>query len=183
MLQFDWFEEDPEDDLSTAQRAFLTALRERARTWPCTPNYTQLVEPGGGRETWGAILDVAAQPEKSILITVGVFFDGTSIRAGEVHNQSFVPTSDDQSRVETLEATGDPQHLAQAAADWFENLLVRPLERREWLRNGHVFREYAFSDTGTPLVGRSAWHPVSIFSTPPDRVIQLRGAHPRSPTE
>lgn len=180
MLQFDWFEEDPEDDLSTAQRAFLAALRERARSWPCTPNYTQLVEPGDGREAWGAILDVGTQAEKSTLITVGVFFDDTSIRASEVHNQSFAPTSDDQSRVEILEAAGDPQHLAQAAADWFENLLVRPLERREWLRNGHVFREYAFSDTGTPLVGRSAWHPPSIFGTPPDRVIQIRGTHPRS---
>lgn len=171
--------EDPEDDLSTAQRVFLAALRERARSWPCTPNHTQLVEPGGGREKWGAILDVGAQTEKSILISVGVFFDDTSIHAGEVHNQSFIPISDSRSVVEILKANGNPLHLAQAAADWFENLLMRPLERREWLRNGHVFCEHAFSDTGIPL-SRSGWHPPGIFSTPPDRIIRLRGTHTKS---
>lgn len=178
MRQFEWFEQDPEDDLSTAQRSFLAALRERARSWPCAPNQTQLVEPRVGCGMWGAILDVSTPVGTSILITVGVFFDDTSIRAGEVHNQSFVPTSDGQSRVEILEAAGDPQQLAHTAAEWFESLLVRPLEQREWLRDGHVFREYAFSDTGIPLVGRDAWHPPGICGTPPDRVIQLRGTRP-----
>ncbi|WP_194911768.1 hypothetical protein [Catenulispora rubra] len=55
-------------------------------------------QPGGGRETWGAILDVSTQVGKMTLITVGVFFDDTSIRASEVHNQSFVLFSDDRSR-------------------------------------------------------------------------------------
>lgn len=175
MLQFDWFEEDPEFDLSTAQRTFLAALRERARSWPCTPNHTQLVEPGGMSETWDAILDVPTPAEDYILITVGVFFDDTSIRAGEVHNQNYHPLSARRSSIEIMEATGDPQHLAQAAAAWFENLLLRPLERREWLRNGRVFRVHAFSDTGTPLMARSALRSPSIYSTPPDRVIQIRG--------
>lgn len=126
------------------------------------------------------MLDVSAQLENLGLITVAVCFDDTRIRAGEVHNQSFFPYPDNRSRVQTLEATGDPQHLAQVAADWFEHVMARPVERRVWLRNGRIAYEYAFCDTDTGLCRGGV--DIGAFSGPPDRVIHARGTHANSAT-
>jgi hypothetical protein len=89
-MQFDWFEEDEEDDLSAAQRAFLAGLRQRAQSWSCGPEDTEIVAPGDGCDQWRAVLDVPSQIDNLILITVGVCFDDANIHASEVHNQSSV---------------------------------------------------------------------------------------------
>jgi hypothetical protein len=56
---------------------------------------------------------------------VGVCFDGSRIRVGQVHNQNYHPLSARQSSVEIMEATGTPEELADIAADWFEALMAR----------------------------------------------------------
>ncbi|MER6072750.1 hypothetical protein ABT187_28680 [Streptomyces sp. NPDC001817] len=174
MLQFDWFEEDEEDDLSDAQRAFLVVLRSRAGTWPCRPEDTQLVEPEDDCPRWRAVVDVTAQIAPLILITVGVCFDGTSIWAGEVDSGGYYPRPADESRVEVIEAAGSPEDLARMAADWFERVLARPVERREWVRNGRSSYEYAFSDTSTGLCRGGNVGP-DDYRWPPDRVVHARG--------
>ena len=176
VIEFDWFEEDEEDDLSQAERVFLAHLRGRASAWPCEPQDTQLVEPVDGRPHWRAVLDVCAGMELGNLglITVGVCFDGTSIRGSEVHSQSFSTYPDEWSRVEVVEATGPPEGLAEIAADWFERILARPVERREWWSSDGLTYDYVFSDTGTGLVcGGVAG--LERFRRPPDRVIHARG--------
>ncbi|WP_035805192.1 hypothetical protein [Kitasatospora mediocidica] len=182
MIELDWFEEDEEDDLSQAERAFLALLRMRARTWSCGPQNTELVKPADGCRCWRAVLDLSVEmePRGLGLVTVGVCFDGTSIRCSEVHNQSYYPRPDDQSRVEVVEATGTPQGLAEIAAEWFERILVRPVERREWWSDGALTYDYVFADTGTGLVLGGVAGP-ERFRRPPDRIIHARGhaAHPR----
>lgn len=173
MIQFDWFEEDEEDDLSAAQRAFLASLRQRAQSWPCGPEATQIVAPGDGCDQWRAVLDVPSQIDSLILITVGVCFDDANIHASEVHNQSFCPCPAGRSRVEVIEASGTPEQLAHVAADWFEHVLARPVERREWLVDGRTAREYAFSDTGTGLSRQVALFP-GAYVGPPHRVTHDR---------
>jgi hypothetical protein len=175
MVQSDWFEDDPEFELSGEQRVFLAALRERASSWSCSPSDTQIVEPGNCA-SWQVVVDVNAPFDNQGLITVGVCFDNASIRASEVHNQTYCPVAANRSRVEAFETTGDPLHLAEAAADWFERILARPVERREWMRDGRAYREYAFADDGT-LLGRSGWRPAGLFGTPPDHVVRSSSSH------
>ena len=156
MIDFDWFEEAPEDALSHAQRAFLAALRDRARSWSCTPNHTQLSEPDGACNDWRAILDVVSEvADHAILVTVAVGFDDTSIRAGEVHSQNYHFIADGESRVAPLKATGTPEHLASVAADWFEHVMARPVVLREWSKGGRRWSEYVFADTGAGIDRKS----------------------------
>lgn len=121
MVEFDWFEDDQGLALSDAQRAFLAALRVRARSWPYAGKDTQLLEPSGAGDDWIAILDVNSG------LTIGVCFDDTSIRTCEVHNQNYHPLSERRSRVELVQATATPEHLAGVAADWFEAVMHAPV--------------------------------------------------------
>jgi hypothetical protein len=176
MPDSEWFEALDDDDLDASQRAFLAALRERARAWPCEPRDTLLARPAHGeRDGWVAALDVIAGVENTILLTVGARFDGVSIRCGEVHNQLFFLVPAARSKVRVLAASGDPDHLASAASDWFDEVLARPVERREWvLAHGRVGVAYAFSDTGRGLGGEA----VALDEArvrPPDRIVHARG--------
>lgn len=176
MIESDWFEEDEVNNLSQAERVFLAHLRARAGTWPCEPHDTQLVAPVDGRPQWRAVLDVCAEMDRGCLglITVGVCFEGTVIRGSELHNQSFHTYPATRSRVEVIEATGSPAALADAAADWFERILARPMERREWWSPEGLTYDYVFSDTGTGLVRGGAASPSTLLR-PPDRVLRARG--------
>lgn len=181
MIEWDWFEEDPEDDLSDAQREFLAALRVRARSWSCTPNHTQLVEPGRPGVEWRALMDVstdagAIDGHGSNLVTVAVAFDGTSVHGGEVHNQNYHFLSHLRSRIDPLPLeTGSPGQLADIAAEWFEQIMARPVLLHEWDRHGRTYRLYVFADTGTEISG-SAF--LGNVTGPPARIIQARGAFP-----
>jgi hypothetical protein len=175
VIQWDWFEEDEDDDLSDDERAFLAALRKRAAAWSCGPEYSKIVCPGDGCDQWRAVLDVCGQQERVGLIAVGVIFDGAHIRAGEVHNQCCYPYPPDQSRVKTLEDSGSPEYLARVAAEWFERILARPVERRAWLMpDGRIGHEYAFSDDGTVL-SRTVPMPGHNYDRAPDLVVPVRG--------
>jgi hypothetical protein len=181
MVEWDWFEEDPEDDLSEPQRAFLAALRVRARSWACTPDHTQLVEPGWPGDEWCALMDVSTKASARvgngcILVTIAVAFDGASVHGGEVHNQNYHFLSHLESRVDPLPlGTGTPEHLAGIAADWFEQIMARPLLLHEWDRHGRTYCRYAFADTGAEISGN--WF-LGNVTGPPDRVVQARGVFP-----
>jgi hypothetical protein len=119
------FDEDSDVVAPDAVRAFHLALRERAGSWPCEPTHTEFVSPSPPGRDWCAVLDVISPARSITEITVGVCFDGSRIRASEVHNQNYHPLSARQSRVEIMEATGTPEELAGIAADWFEALMAR----------------------------------------------------------
>lgn len=176
MIDWDWFDQDDEDDLTPAQRSFLAALRARTGTWTCLPEHTELAEPYSECPYWRAVLDVPAQIEKGILLTVGVCLDGPRVWGCELHNQSLIPYPAHQSRVEFINAVGAPAHLAAVTAAWFERILSRPIERREWIRQDDTAIEYAFSDTGTALSHGGRPFP-GAFHRPPDRVTPARGIH------
>lgn len=173
MLEYDWFDEDPEWLLDDSQLAFFATLRERARSWSCTPNHTEIAEPDGACDEWRAILDVTSEVPGDFLglVTVGVSFDGTRINAGELHSQNYHFLPDDFSRVTPLVATGTPERLANIAADWFEGVMARPVVLRTWERGGRRWSEYVFADTGTAIAGRG----FGDFNSPPDQVIHARG--------
>ena len=181
MVEWDWFEEDPEDDLSDPQREFLAALRVRARSWACTPNYTVLVEPGRPGDEWRALMDVATKAgatagKGSILVTIAVAFDGMSVHGGEVHSQNYHFLSHLRSLVDPLPLeTGTPEQLADIAADWFEQIMARPVLLHEWDRHGRTYSRYVFADTGTGIGGNLF---LGNVTGPPDRVIQARGVFP-----
>jgi hypothetical protein len=118
------FDEDSDVMAPDAVRAFHFALRERARSWPCQPTDTEFVSPSTPGREWCAVLDVISPARRVTVITVGVCFDGSRIRASEVHNQNYHPLSARQSSVEIMEATGTPEELADIAADWFEALIA-----------------------------------------------------------
>lgn len=92
------------------------------------------------------------------LMSIGVYFDGSRLRGDHLHNQSYelpdMPTPD------AISAEGRPEELAARAADWFEELLRRPLLRREWWSRGRIVaRRWEEEATGRPLVygGRRRW--------------------------
>lgn len=181
MVEWDWFEEDPEDDLSDPQREFLAALRVRARSWACTPDHTQLVEPGGAEDEWCALMDVSTKVGSRsgnghILVTIAVAFNDTSVHGGEVHSQNYHFVSNREARVDPLPSvSGTPELLAATAADWFEQVMARPVLWREWHRGERTYGEYVFADTGVGISGNLY---LGTFNDPPDRVVRARGVFP-----
>ncbi len=75
-----------------------------------------------------------------------------------------------------LEVTGldeSPETFGGFAARWLERQLLRPVERRDWMRNGQVrYSRWCLSDTGEVLAssGGLLRHP----RTPPSRVVVIR---------
>ena len=61
-------------------------------------------------------------------LTIGVRFDDTSFRTCEVHSQDFHPLPERESRIELLQVTATPKHLARVAADWFEDVFNTPID-------------------------------------------------------
>lgn len=143
-----WFEDD--GDLGEADRAFAAALRIRATSWPADPTSTRIDSPQLGHALI-AWLDVDDPGSNLSLMTVGVHLKGSRLRGDKLHNQLFTLPEEPTSLA--LEASGNPQKLANRAADWFESILRRPVVRYEWLQAGTVYAcRYLFSDTGEGLV-------------------------------
>jgi hypothetical protein len=164
-----WFELDDDDldgnEAAAGIRAFAETLRRRAMSWPMDPLDT-LIYAGDAKLPTIAYLDLSTTERDGVLLTVGVHLLGDRIRADELHNQSFLLPA--RPTPLSMEATGEPAELGERAADWFEDIIRRPIQRREWIRDGQL---YAFCEhfvDGYPLR-------VSGPSTPgaPDRVIEL----------
>lgn len=151
-----WFEvEEPEEydeeswDFSEAERAFLDALRSRAAAWWVTPAPGQAGRPEGESSllVHGCLVD---EPRPLALGEWAVQFHGTHVQAGKVRDQLF--TLHESPVRGFFPASGTVEELAERCADWFENLLSRPVIRAEWPLEGgtHVIR-WEFTDTGEVL--------------------------------
>lgn len=145
-----WFEYD-EDELDIGQRAFVDVLAEHAGSWQVDPLDT-VVLPSAQTANGQLIvyLDIGDAQRNRGVLTVGVYFDGSGVRGGELHNQDF--TIRETASEFVFEAAGDPAELANRAAEWFEVVLARPLVRCEWHYAGRMYAvRYEYADTGRGL--------------------------------
>jgi hypothetical protein len=140
----EWFEDDvPEsDDLTEAQATFLAALRERARSLPAGSVYSSMVHD---EEVLTAAIAIS---DGRIILEFGVEVSGRTLRGGRFVGGQL---ADDGRRA--FELTGSSDELAEAAVEWFERLIRRPLNRLEWWHKGRCYAiRYVFADTGTALL-------------------------------
>ncbi|MGW7538408.1 hypothetical protein [Amycolatopsis sp. NPDC054798] len=143
----EWFEYC--GDLSETERRFVEALRVRAAGWRECPLNSR-VDPPDAELPLVASLDLTDPASRLVLLTVGVHLDGRTLRGDEVHNQLF--TLPDEPTSLAFTATGDPDELAVRAANWFENLLRRPVVRYEWRHRRKVYAHAdLFADTSDLL--------------------------------
>ena len=181
-----WFATDADDEIDEAQQAVLDALRARADSdhWPTIdPDDTSVAlpyyasygyPPQPGEATFGHVLawlKLLDPIQPTSLLTVGIYFTETDSRGDCLHNQLLtLPAAPTRFAVSRA---GSPQEMADHAADWFRDILHRPIVRHEWLREGEVYaRRWLFADTGQALVeGRVRTG--SLGS--PDRRIPVRG--------
>jgi hypothetical protein len=187
-VEEEWFATYDEDELDEAQQAVLNILRARAHTdrWPLDPPNTNLAFPYDvsygyplppGETSLGKVLawlDLVDREQNLVLLTVGVYFDESGMRGDRLHNQLL--TLPDEPTDLAVAGTGSPEETARRAADWFHELLRRPIVRYEWLRAGEVYaRRWLFADSGDGLVeGRIGSGKLGS----PDRVIHVRGDRP-----
>ncbi|MET7476277.1 hypothetical protein ABZT17_18150 [Streptomyces sp. NPDC005648] len=139
----EWFEVD-DVEVDDRQKSFLAAVRPYAQDWPeCRPAQTAVIvyEPGEDLEEEAEddegelqlIVDVSGVG-KRVLLTVGAFLVGDRLSCSEVHNQTYAPQ--ESSTVQAIEASGSPAELGRIAADWFGEILRRPVitpaDRKGW---------------------------------------------------
>jgi hypothetical protein len=155
--------------LSDAEADFVANFRSHASTqgWaPCLApddwyQGMSLPDENGRCLAW---IDVVA--DNTVLLTVGACFNGQSTRVGELHSQLFT-LSPGHSRCPPAHFDGPVQNQARLAADWVHQVLLRPIERRDW---SEIAREWRFADDGTPLVVSG---PVSKRHGPPAQVTRV----------
>jgi hypothetical protein len=128
---FEFYDDTIEvDPSSVADRAFLAGLRARAvsHAWPCEPDDTwtyHAIDDDQHLLRVGVWLDV--------WLTCGLEFDGTRIVGGDVYRE--IPFDLERLRPDAaMEHSGSVEFLVERAGEWFEWLLSRPIERREWSR-------------------------------------------------
>lgn len=182
-----WFATD--DEIDAAQQAVLDVLRARANSdrWPmiepadtnvALPNYQTygyVLQPG--ETSFGKVLawlDVPEPEGHGSLLTVGVYFTETGMHGDCLHNQLMTLPAEPTHLAVTQ--AGPPQQMAHRAADWFRDILQRPMVCYEWLREGRVYAQrWLFADSGHGLVeGRVRTEELGS----PDRRIYVRGDQP-----
>ncbi|MFD7153581.1 hypothetical protein ACFV9C_03230 [Kribbella sp. NPDC059898] len=89
----------------------------------------------------------------SVLLTVGAYYNGTETTVGSLHSQLFDLQRDDV-RVPSRTFNGPVSEQVVGVADWLDQLVRRPIRRREW---SDTAREYTFADDGTALVSSGSW--------------------------
>jgi hypothetical protein len=184
-----WFATDDDDEIDEAQQAVLDVLRARANShnWPmidpantnaALPDYVSYGYPLQPDETsFGKVLawlDVPDPARRVSLLTVGVYFTETGMRGDRLHDQLL--TLPNEPTHLAVNQSGLPQEMAHRAADWFRDILQRPIARYEWLREGRAYAQrWLFADSGHSLIeGRVRTGELGS----PDRWIHIRGGQP-----
>jgi len=128
------------------ERAFIEALHARAVSggwcadwWPRTDRLMLSVSP--------------IDPDHNLVLrTLRIDFDGSAVQFGPDETHQFA-TDLDSARAGVYERSGQPvTELADAAADWLERELRRPIVRQEWHRPEFWRRQWVLADTGERLV-------------------------------
>jgi hypothetical protein len=165
-----WFEWN--GALGAAEQAFIDELRRRAAGWTGIPRSGWIDVPDDGGPLLVAF-DISGPAVH--LLTIGVCFDGRTLRGDRLHSQLF--TLPDEPTDLALTATGEPDELAAVAAEWLEAILRRQIVRYDWTHDGRVYAYlYLFADTGDMLV---AMHNRELC--PPGQLDQLAATGHVSP--
>ncbi|MER5530091.1 hypothetical protein ABT075_36830 [Streptomyces sp. NPDC002677] len=172
----DWF--DVDDDVNDRNQKLAAVVRESARFWPeCPPSATSVLvsEPdetgeesqGDGehdRDPYDVAIDKALADGEQVLLlavdlldleknrvfrTLGATVAGDRLFCSQRHNTTYRPEPSDD--VESLEATGSLTELGRIAANWFEEIVRRPVIGPV----GHGAR--SFVTPGTDLPPRYRW--------------------------
>ena len=141
------FEEDT--DITEAERAFVSSLRDSTALWASEDVFGGLVR-AGEHEALVAYLGMSEPDTNRVLIDFGVHFHGERVRGDRLHNQLFeLP---DQPSHWALDTTGTVGELARRSADWFHTILHRPVVLYVWLHDGYAYAaRYAFADRDETL--------------------------------
>ncbi|MFJ6706857.1 MULTISPECIES: hypothetical protein [unclassified Streptomyces] len=172
----DWFDDE---GANGQHKAFLAVIRESARMWPeCRPDDTvvllfpdpddedqQFVAPHpSGYAGYDAALHHAFVVKEPVLEAIVYLVDfggnlrlkvlgatlvGTKLICME-RNDNFWPEPSED--VQTLEATGSPEELGRIAADWFEEVVRRPV-----ISTQRPPRAWDFATPATPLPPGHRW--------------------------
>ncbi|MEV1239425.1 hypothetical protein ACIBO2_20335 [Nonomuraea sp. NPDC050022] len=191
MSGFGWFEAGR--SLQGEHLVFAETLRARAARW--TERHDTWLAPWDSDDRLVAGLHIDDDCANQTLLCVGVHLLGNTLQADELHNQLStlpeIPTS------LAMTTTGPIKVMANRAADWFESVLQRPVDRWEWTNRGQVYAyAYVFADTTEGLsqmfnkelapwslkwrlarrgyVSPKGWVEVRGIGEP-DRVIHIRG--------
>ncbi|TVT26500.1 hypothetical protein FNH05_31360 [Amycolatopsis rhizosphaerae] len=174
-VEQDWFEfyEETVEVYPTSEpgHSFLAGLRARAvaRAWPIAADDTFAYQPVDDERLLRAGVWLDDPETQNAVLTAVVEFDGTQIVGGLAWHEA--PFDFPVAEAEVV-YSGTVEVLVDRAGEWFESVLSRPIERREWFDNGiQVAREWVLADTERPLVisGRLR------LARPPDRVTLVRG--------
>jgi hypothetical protein len=176
-VEEDWFEVD--DDVNDRNQKLVAVVRESARFWPeCPPSATSVLvsepdETGGesqggdgerDRDPYDIAIDEALADGEQVLLlavdlrdleknrvfgTLGATVAGDRLFCSQRNTTTYRPEPSDD--VESLEATGPLTELGRIAADWFEEIVRRPVIGPI----GHG--AWSFVAPGTTLPPRYRW--------------------------
>lgn len=158
------------DECNTeAEREFIEALHLRAevRGW---------YADGRRREDRVIVtIDVLDREFNCSLRTLRVDFNGSVMLAGPDETGQLASDLDaDRSEVVSIRDCA-PQVLADAAADWLEREMFRPIERCEWNRVEYYHRLWRYADTGEELVWSDSQNQKRRSLGIPSRVAPVMG--------
>lgn len=141
----------PPPSLTEDEARFIELLRARLEGRGWTPSmapddWYDGMEVGAGDGRCLVWVDLSA--DDCVVLTVGAFYNGTVTTVGSLHSQLFELERDDI-RLSPSTFGGPVSEQAVCVADWLDQLVRRPIRRREW---SDTAREYTFADDGTKLV-------------------------------
>jgi hypothetical protein len=163
-----WFAFD-DGELDAPHRDFLGVVRERAGHWSIAPGDTAVGGPLSHDGALLAYLDIVDPELRVRLRTVGVRYTGESLTADTLHPLLLTP----QPGMDSMTTAGQPAQLGARAADWFDMILARQVERLEWTRAGApVARAWQLAEPPhTQLMRHGRLQPAELG--PPDRVVSV----------
>lgn len=154
-----WFEPEvathhDEDvwDFTATELAFLAALRDRAAAWrvPWAPNEVTRPEDESSLLVYITLVDTRGHG--TVVGDWAVHFHGTHVVAGRT-DDDLLNVRDAPGR-DWFRLAGTVDDLAQRCADWFEDVLSRPVFRVERQEpDGKVVTRWEFGDTEETAVG------------------------------
>ena len=144
-------------------------VRERAGHWSIAPGDTAVRSPLIQDGALLAYLDIVDPELRVRLLTIGVYYTGHTLTADTLHPLLLTP----QPGVDSMTTSRRPAQLGARAADWFDMILARQVERLEWTRDGApVARAWQLADPPhTQLMRHGRVTPTELG--PPDRVVSV----------
>ncbi|MCO6006112.1 hypothetical protein NE236_14050 [Actinoallomurus purpureus] len=141
--------DDPDDEFTSDERAFVAELSDRLGALLDSPEYGSAFrdEEGDALVTAVSLTDPEARLS---LVDLGTHLANGRVRGDRLHNQLyFLPESPSSW---ALDETGDVGELARRSAEWFARMLRRPIVLYVWLHERYAYAaRYAFADRDETL--------------------------------